>query len=144
MRTSWKRRAPKSRPAASRIFSACCGVLVRIAVRISLTAPRPAVIVELNETSGSDYKGKARAVPRPNPKKGPPMCRRCLAFVWLGLLAGCGRSGIAAPTNGAAVPPSKIVLQRNVELTTVQQRPLVYRVETIFVLEADNQNDIAA
>ena len=43
-----------------------------------------------------------------------------------------------------AVPPKKIVLERNVDLTTVQQKALVYRVETIGVLEAEGQTDIAA
>ena len=70
--------------------------------------------------------------------------RRWQAVLALTLLAGCGKHGTPAPVGGTAVAPSKVVLQRNVDLATVQQRPLVSRVETIGVLEAEGQTDIAA
>jgi RND family efflux transporter MFP subunit len=57
---------------------------------------------------------------------------------------GCGKKGIAAPTGGGTVAPSKVVLARNVELAVAQQRALVYRVETVGMLEAEGQTDIAA
>lgn len=60
----------------------------------------------------------------------------------LGCSAGC-RQGPAGPGVNTT-PPSKIVLQRNVDLAIVKQKALVYRVETIGVLEAEGQTDIAA
>lgn len=58
--------------------------------------------------------------------------------------AGCSKRGISAPTGGGTLSPSKVVLARNVELTVAQQRALVYRVETVGMLEAEGQTDIAA
>src|SRR5262245_41425756 len=58
--------------------------------------------------------------------------------------AGCGKKGISAPAGGGTLSPSKVVLARNVELTVAQQRALVYRVETVGMLEAEGQTDIAA
>ncbi len=68
-------------------------------------------------------------------------------MVCVGLLAaatGCGKRGISAPAGGGTLSPSKVVLARNVELTVAQQRALVYRVETVGMLEAEGQTDIAA
>ncbi|MBM3995523.1 MAG: efflux RND transporter periplasmic adaptor subunit [Planctomycetes bacterium] len=65
------------------------------------------------------------------------------------MLIGCV-FGLAGCRHGAGDPgikttaPSKIVLQRNVDLTTAVQKALVYRAETIGVLEAEGQTDIAA
>lgn len=53
--------------------------------------------------------------------------------------AGCKHS-----TEVKATSPKKVVLERNVDLTTVQKKALVYRVETIGVIEAEGQTDIAA
>ncbi|MCI0376265.1 MAG: efflux RND transporter periplasmic adaptor subunit [Gemmataceae bacterium] len=80
------------------------------------------------------------------------MWRRCVGIVivgaWLALgglgVVGCGKHGTSSPSGGSALSPSKVVLQRNVELAPVQQRALVYRVETVGVLEAEGQTDIAA
>src|SRR5262245_55065928 len=58
--------------------------------------------------------------------------------------AGCGKKGISAPAGGGTLSPSKVVLARHVELCVAQQRSLVYRVETVGVLEAEGQTDIAA
>ncbi len=60
------------------------------------------------------------------------------------VLCGCGKHSTPAPKGGSTVSPSKIVLERNVELATVQQRSLVARVETVGVLEAEGQTDIGA
>ena len=74
--------------------------------------------------------------------------RSCLALiVCAGLLSaatGCGKRGISAPAGGGTLSPSKVVLARNVELAVAQQRALVYRVETVGMLEAEGQTDIAA
>lgn len=78
-------------------------------------------------------------------------CR--IARIWLcglalltGLAAsaGCGKHGKAAPVGGSDVPPSKVNLKRNVELGRAERRPLVYYVETVGVIEAEGQTDIAA
>lgn len=61
------------------------------------------------------------------------------ALLLLGLGMGCKHD-----TSVRSTPPKKVVLERNVDLTTVQQKALVYRVETIGVLEAEGQTDIAA
>ena len=66
------------------------------------------------------------------------------ACALLGSAAGCGKRGISAPTGGATLSPAKVILARNVELSVAQQRALVYRVETVGVLEAEGQTDIAA
>jgi RND family efflux transporter MFP subunit len=57
---------------------------------------------------------------------------------------GCSKHGTSAPSGGSDVRPAKVVLQRNVELTPVEQRALVYQVETVGMLEAEGQTDIAA
>src|SRR5262245_53190581 len=57
---------------------------------------------------------------------------------------GCGKHGSKAPKGGADVPPSKVKLERLVELTRAGQKPLTYHVETVGVLEAEGQTDIAA
>ncbi|MCS7044904.1 MAG: efflux RND transporter periplasmic adaptor subunit [Gemmataceae bacterium] len=76
------------------------------------------------------------------------LLRASLLFGWAGVVLvssfGCGRKGVAAPTGGSTVSPSKVVLARSVELTVAQQRSLVYRVETVGVLEAEGQTEIAA
>src|SRR5687768_10501744 len=68
----------------------------------------------------------------------------CVAAPLLSASAGCSKRGIGAPTGGSTLAPSKVILARNVELGTAQQRALVYRVETVGVLEAEGQTDIAA
>jgi RND family efflux transporter MFP subunit len=60
------------------------------------------------------------------------------------LAPGCSRHATPAPKGGGGLSPAKVVLARNVELTTALQKPLVYRVETVGVLEAEGQTDIAA
>lgn len=62
----------------------------------------------------------------------------------LALSAGCGRQGKEAPQGGSDIPPSKMNLKRNVELCQAFQRTLIYSVETVGVLEAEGQTDIAA
>ncbi len=62
-----------------------------------------------------------------------------LALITLSQATGCKHE-----TNVKATPSIKLNLHRNVDLTTVQKRALVYRVETIGVLEAEGQTDIAA
>src|SRR5262245_29071643 len=59
-------------------------------------------------------------------------------------LAGCGKHGKPAPAGGDDRPPSKINLQRSVQLTQAERRALVYSVETVGWLEAEGQTDIAA
>jgi RND family efflux transporter MFP subunit len=75
------------------------------------------------------------------------LCRLLGVLLGCGCLwstgAGCGKRGVSAPTGGAGAP-SKVVLARNVELAVAGQRTLVYRVETVGVLEAEGQTDIAA
>jgi RND family efflux transporter MFP subunit len=58
--------------------------------------------------------------------------------------AGCSKHATPAPKGGGMLSPSKVVLSRNVELGKAQQRSLVYRVETVGMLEAEGQTDIAA
>jgi RND family efflux transporter MFP subunit len=68
-----------------------------------------------------------------------------LALLTAGLVAtGCGRHGVQAPAGGSSVPPSKVNLRRTVELARAEQRPLVYYVETVGVLEAEGVTEIAA
>lgn len=59
-------------------------------------------------------------------------------------LTGCGKHGKAAPVGGSDVPPSRVNLRRNVELMQAEQRPLIYHVETVGTLQAENQTDVAA
>ncbi len=70
-----------------------------------------------------------------------------IGLVGLLLLAtamGCGKHGKEAPVGGSDVPPSKVNLKRNVELTRAEPRSLVHYIETVGILEAENQTDIAA
>src|SRR5262245_49355369 len=60
------------------------------------------------------------------------------------LMTGCGKHGKAAPSGGSDIPPSKVSLKRNVELARVEQRPLVYYVETVGRIEAEGETGIAA
>src|SRR5262249_51146761 len=73
---------------------------------------------------------------------------RLRLVVLLGLLmvaaAGCTKQGKAAPVGGSDIPPSKVNLKRNVELTAAQKRSIDYSVETVGVLEAEAQTEIAA
>jgi RND family efflux transporter MFP subunit len=62
----------------------------------------------------------------------------------LGAGAGCNRHSTPAPKGGADVKPGRVVLQRNVELAPVERRSLTTNVETVGVLEAEGQPDIAA
>jgi RND family efflux transporter MFP subunit len=67
----------------------------------------------------------------------------CVAVLLLGLV-GCARHGKPAPQGGDDRPPSKVNLQRSVELCQAQRQPLVYAVETMGWLEAEGQTEIAA
>jgi RND family efflux transporter MFP subunit len=73
---------------------------------------------------------------------------RRAAFIFLPLMAaaaaGCSRHSTAAPAGGSSLPPSKVNLKRNVDLARAEQRPLVYFVETVGVLEAEGMTDLAA
>jgi RND family efflux transporter MFP subunit len=74
---------------------------------------------------------------------------RALAGLLAGLLllagaSGCGRHGKAAPVGGSDIPPSKVNLKRNVDLARAEQRSLVYYVDTVGVLEAEGQTELAA
>ena len=69
-------------------------------------------------------------------------------LLWLILLLpslqGCGKRGHEAPQGGANIPPSKVRLKRTVDLTPVVQRKMTSYVDTVGVLEAESQVDIAA
>jgi RND family efflux transporter MFP subunit len=67
---------------------------------------------------------------------------RAGAIVVLAAALGCSRHSTAAP--GATIPPSKVNLKRVVDLVQVEQRPLVYYVETVGILEAEGVTDLAA
>jgi multidrug efflux system membrane fusion protein len=67
-----------------------------------------------------------------------------LGVLLLAALSGCGKHGKAAPVGGSDLPPAKVKLQRNVELTSAEQRSLIYYVDTVGYLEAERQTDIAA
>jgi RND family efflux transporter MFP subunit len=67
---------------------------------------------------------------------------RAGTIVLLAAALGCSRHSTAAP--GATIPPSKVNLKRVVDLVQVEQRPLVYYVETVGVLEAEGVTDLAA
>jgi len=56
---------------------------------------------------------------------------------------GCGKHGATDP-GLIALSPNKVVLQRNVEVAVAQQRALVYRVETVGVLEGEGRTEIKA
>jgi multidrug efflux system membrane fusion protein len=58
--------------------------------------------------------------------------------------AACSRHSTESPVGGSGVPPSKVNLKRNVELGRAEQRSLVHYIETVGVLEAENQTEIAA
>src|SRR5262249_47690228 len=58
--------------------------------------------------------------------------------------AGCGKHGKPAPVGGSDVPPSKVNLKRPVELARVEQKSLSAWVETVGVIEANFQTEIAA
>lgn len=64
-----------------------------------------------------------------------------LFLVTLAQLTGCGGGNLSAVP---AVPPSKVNLKRNVELSKAEKRSLQYAVETPGVLEAERVTDIAA
>src|SRR5262245_19346724 len=127
MRTSWKRCRENRREAASSILSDCCGVFVRTEI-----PPR-------NVDGGwrAGYRiviltGQSRFYPAPavadkrKPTRVPTMIRRAVKpcgpaalLLFLPLLsvgAGCGKHGKAAPTGGSDVPPSKVKLERKVDL----------------------------
>lgn len=59
------------------------------------------------------------------------------------MAAGCTR-GKSAPDGGSAVPPSKVNIRRNVQLTKAVQQPLVYTVETVGIIEAEGETQLAA
>jgi RND family efflux transporter MFP subunit len=59
------------------------------------------------------------------------------------LCVGCKRGGIAAPTGGNDLPPSKVKLAREVLTAPVEQRDLLYTVDTVGSLEPEKQTAIA-
>lgn len=82
-----------------------------------------------------------RAVEQTAPlQSGLAMCVFLLALA----LTGCSKQGKAAPVGGSDIPPSKVNLKRNVELAVAQRRTIDYTVETVGVLEAEAQTEIAA
>jgi membrane fusion protein, multidrug efflux system len=84
-------------------------------------------------------------MPRPASARHWFVARLTAASCLLAVLAvGCSRHAKEAPAGGSGVPPSKTNLKRNVELTRAEQRSLVHFVETVGVLEAEGQTDIAA
>jgi len=80
----------------------------------------------------------------------------CSRFSWLRAAAAaglgtllvlpvaCSRVGKGAPVGGSEIPPSKVNLHRNVVLTKAVQQPLVYTVETVGLIEAEGQTELAA
>ena len=72
-----------------------------------------------------------------------PILLLLLSLAVTGSNTGCGK-GVQAPEGGSAKKPSQVILSRQVEFTRVQQKSLVYRVETVGMLEAEGQTDIAA
>ncbi|MCS6852941.1 MAG: efflux RND transporter periplasmic adaptor subunit [Gemmataceae bacterium] len=84
------------------------------------------------------------------PREPSSYSRRVLSVVLSGLvtlsplLTGCGRQGTDAPVGGDPRTPRMVDLKRNVELARVEQRPLVYYVETVGVLQAEGETEIAA
>src|SRR5262249_47037309 len=68
----------------------------------------------------------------------------CLAGVARGGGGGCSKHGVGSPQGGAVVTPAKAKLKRNVELTQARQEKLASYVETVGILDAENQTDIAA
>jgi RND family efflux transporter MFP subunit len=76
----------------------------------------------------------------------PAGCLAGAAALLLTCLSGtaCGRRGAGAPEGGSSVTPARVKLQRVVELARVEQRSIVYHVETVGILEAEGQTDIAA
>jgi RND family efflux transporter MFP subunit len=66
----------------------------------------------------------------------------CLAAVIM-VAAGCTR-GKSAPESGAALPPSKVNIRRNVQISQAVQQSLVYTVETVGVIEAEGETQLAA
>jgi RND family efflux transporter MFP subunit len=62
----------------------------------------------------------------------------------LAILVGCGKHGKPAPGGGDDRPPSKVNLQRSVQLAQAERRGLVYSVETVGWLEAEGQTDVGA
>jgi RND family efflux transporter MFP subunit len=66
------------------------------------------------------------------------------AALSLAAATGCSRQGKPAPVGGSDVPPSKVNLRRGVDLCPVEQRPLIYRVETTGSIEPERQTVIGA
>jgi multidrug efflux system membrane fusion protein len=66
-------------------------------------------------------------------------------FLFLGgiVLSGCAKQGHGAPQGGAAVPPGKSRLKRNVELVQVGTQKMASFVETVGYLDAEGQTEIA-
>jgi membrane fusion protein (multidrug efflux system)/multidrug efflux system membrane fusion protein len=79
---------------------------------------------------------------RPGPV--PAWALAVTGLAWAALAVGCSRHGKAAPQGGDDRPPSKVNLERKVDLSRAEQRSLVQFVETVGVLEAEGQTDIAA
>lgn len=75
-----------------------------------------------------------------------PLVWRGLAFGFglVLLAAGCGKHAKDASPGITNIPPHKTNLKRNVELGRAEQRSIVYYVETVGVLEAEGQTEIAA
>src|SRR5437763_11981540 len=73
-----------------------------------------------------------------------PFAGLVLAAALLALAAGCAKSAKPAPQGGSDVPASKVNLARGVELCQAERRTIISRVDTVGVLEAEGQTDIAA
>ncbi len=72
-----------------------------------------------------------------------PVIRYLIMCLMVSVVAlGCNSHESAKKS--AMLAPPKTVLSRNVDVTPVLQKPLVYRVETVGLLEAEGQTDIAA
>src|SRR5436309_3255422 len=76
------------------------------------------------------------------PERCPPGLR--LAVLCAAMLpVGCLRGGVAAPSGGSDLPPSKTKLSRQVLAAQAAQRDLTYTVDIVGSLEPQRQNSIA-
>src|SRR5262249_12384819 len=69
---------------------------------------------------------------------------RVLFLVFLLGALGCTKSAKPAPAGGSDVPPAKVHLSRGVELCQAERRTLISRVDTVGLIEAEGQTDVAA
>lgn len=66
----------------------------------------------------------------------------CSFGMVLVLMMGCTR-GKSAPDGGSSVPPSKVNVRRNVQLARAVQQQLTYTVETVGLIEAEGETQLA-